>query len=399
MQLKKRPSVYSMPSYSLTGDLLGFLRCGLNYRFTRVGQFPTSRPVQLWFGQFVHGVMEEAYRRYNVLRESKQPVQFPWPDKELTDKGGIFELIRQRLLARGISPRDKESQNLGENRSRIAINELGPYLFPIIHKAEVRLTGTRILPTDQIKKKLGADFQFREADRYEIIGIVDVITHIELYDPELQDNQLVKLILKALPSDPPKEFELIIDYKGMRRPPSSPKNGGKSSYWDIYGWQVQTYAHLRERHEDSLPVVAGLILYLNEFHPTRQDLRSLKREMRTGETDVTPEANSADHLAITSWQPKSKYLPDLSFDYRLQRALRLEVVSNESITESLDEFDKVVVEIEVCRGNELSETSVLKTWKTNTVDDNTCKACDARTFCPDYQEENSPKRPTRKASS
>ena len=41
MQLGNRPTVYELPSYSLTSDLLGYIRCGLQYRYTRLGHLPS----------------------------------------------------------------------------------------------------------------------------------------------------------------------------------------------------------------------------------------------------------------------------------------------------------------------------------------------------------------------
>jgi hypothetical protein len=57
-------------------------------------------------------------------------------------------------------------------------------------------------------------------------------------------------------------------------------SGGQLSYWEIYGWQVQTYADLRQRQEDSLPVVAGVVIYLNELFHTRSDFELPKRRLR-----------------------------------------------------------------------------------------------------------------------
>src|SRR5436309_250178 len=103
MQLAKRPPIYSLPAYSLTGDLLGFMRCGLQYRYTRIGQLPSSRPVQAWFGSFIHGVLEEAYRRYAAGQESGQ-LPPPWPAEVIDD---IRQLIKRRLAAQGLFPWDE----------------------------------------------------------------------------------------------------------------------------------------------------------------------------------------------------------------------------------------------------------------------------------------------------
>ncbi|MCP4542412.1 MAG: PD-(D/E)XK nuclease family protein [Chloroflexi bacterium] len=385
MQLSKRPSVYALPSYSLTGDLLGFLRCGLQYRYTRIGNLPASRPVQMWFGQFIHSVLEEAYRQYHVAREAEQNDLPPWPQERIDE---ICELVKRRLAAQRLFPWDERLERLGDARATAAINDLGPFLFPLIHRAEVRLTGARSLPLDLIAER----YRFREADRYEMVGVIDVITHVELAEPALQDNLLVQIILDAVPQDPPGQFEIIIDYKGMRRPPVHVEGAEGPNYWDIYAWQVQTYAHLRNRHQDSLPIVAGAIIYLNELLPTQDDLIELRREIQAGGTDIIPEIGSETAELISAWR-RGEDPPPLPLDFRLRRALRIVEIDPSTVQTALHSFDEVVARIETCRGKELQVGRVLSTWEKNATDENTCTRCDSRTFCPSYTQERIPRLP------
>ncbi|MFB3852590.1 MAG: PD-(D/E)XK nuclease family protein [Vicinamibacterales bacterium] len=375
MTLSIRPKVYSLPSYSLTGDLLGFLRCGLQYRYTRIGRLPSARPVQLWFGEFIHGVLEEAFRRYRDSAQKGKPSLPPWPPAELDD---IRKLIKARLGARGLYAWSPDLEQLGDERANAAIQELGPHLFPLIHRAEVRLTGARLLPAIQ------SSLQFRVADRYEMVGVVDVVTHVELSDPVLAKNPIVAALKSGLGSSLPPKFEVIIDYKGMRRPPK-PTTGGVGSLWTQYEWQLQTYGELRRTQPDALNVVAGVLLYVNELHPTRSDLELLKQEIASGSTDVAPPAGSTAETLLNKWKVRDKNLPQLPFDYRLARALRIVPISATSIANALQAFDGVVKDIETCRGREVHGTPVLQAWTKNSAQEDTCVVCDSRTFCPDYQ--------------
>lgn len=382
MALAVRPKVYSLPSYSLTGDLLGFLRCGLQYRYTRVGKLPSSRPVQLWFGEFIHGVMEEAYRRYDESQKRGVPSVPPWPEAELKS---IRDLIEARLAARGLVPWDDELERIGRERADTAVNELGPHLFPLIHRAEVRLTGARSLPA------IAPALQFREADRYEMVGVIDVVTHVQLHDPRFAANPIVRAILKTLPERPGDRFEVIIDYKGMRRPPYE-GGAGPIGLWTQYAWQLMTYAEIRRHQPDALPVAAGVLVYINELHPTRSDLETLKREVTGARTDVLPVASSAAADILRRWGTKDplpgterSMLPPLPFEYRLERALRIVPVTQDAIRAALSAFDGVVERIETCLGKECHGQPILKAWERNATDENTCVVCDSRTYCPDYQ--------------
>jgi hypothetical protein len=375
MELSVRKPPYIIPSYSLTGDLLSFLRCGLQYRYGGLGQLPATRPAQLWFGQFIHGVLEEAYRRYRRRRD-ETGIGLVVAGDELED---VLELIHRRLAANGLRARNANLEAVGRERAIAAVTELGPELFPIIDEAEIPLNGTRRLPFD----RWPATLPRRESDRYEMAGIVDVITEIQLDDPALANNRVVHAIVSALAAPFPSEFEVIVDYKGMRRPPSEVRRG-QPDYWSIYEWQVQTYARLRSVQAHARPVLAGALIFLNELHPTWSDLDALRREATAGHTDVAPRMGTEDARLLAAKRQRGAEPPALSFEFRLERALRVIPVSTSSQDSAAAHFDDVVFEIEVSRAKERRSPHILAEWPTNASDDATCAACDWRTICPEH---------------
>ena len=388
MSLVSKSSPFYLPSYSLTSDVLGFIRCGLQYRYHGVAKIPSTRPFQLWFGEFIHGVMEEGYREYDQSVRAGNPDLPPWNPIRIYRMG---RRIEQALRDRKLFPKDRHVRKLGYLRAVVAINELGPYLFPLISEAEIPLSATRKMLS------IPSQYRTRRVPSYEMTGRVDVITSVQLNDPAHQGNSLVQYLVGFLNQERaqgrmshlPSDFEVIIDYKGARRPAISTGGGGATDYWSVYGWQVKTYAHIREKQPESRPVALGVVIYLNELLPTWDDIILLRHDIAAGISDVTPTPGSDDWKIIHMSRPSRSH-PDykrnrnLSWDFRMRRALRLEPVTADAVTEAVSRFDRYVRQIEISHSKERLCGDILSSWPKNTSEPDTCTACDCQTFCPRY---------------
>jgi len=385
MTLSSRPNPYIIPEYSLTGDLLAYLTCGLQYRYHNKGSLPPSTPVQLWFGEFIHGVMEEAYRDWRANQR-----RFPWTwDPEIRN---IELQIDRRLRARGLNPparlfcpfstadttqglcpdTNHPHQLIASRRAERAINTWGSHLFPLIDDWEVRLKGIRPMPNFQE--------DISRSNYYGITGIIDVISSVNLQNAPSGNLVLHYLhnngqIQDAIASLTTPEYEIIIDYKGMRRPPSNDPN---NHTWQYHEWQLLTYAWLRSRQPQSRRVVAGLLFYFNELIPLADDIVSLKREITRNQTDVIP--TGLDMQAVQNWRRRSQ-LPKLSTNFKEQRSIRVIPVDDRSIDRSLGSFNDVVLGIENSVLRETGGNPIRDCWVSNPVE-RTCDACDFKTFCP-----------------
>lgn len=383
MQLPSRDLPFEVPKYSLTGDVLSFQRCGLQYRYYNRSSLPPSRPVQLWTGEFVHGVMEEAFLYWQL----HQP-PFPWPCNQTSwgspppsriayDLGEFGDSVEARLRASGKTPRNRDARNAAYRRVDAAINLLAPHLFPLISTVEEKLSSTRLMPA--INAPYG---QQPRGDRYELTGIVDVISSVSLTTQT--NNPLVQMIYNQVPNLSG-VFDVIVDYKAARRPPMIPA-ANSNNYWLHEAWQVQTYAWLRRQQPNTNPVGAGILIYVNELSPSQSDLDELKREIAQGRTDVAPTSGSPDYYALNTWQSgQGQPTPTLTPDFLLQRAIRIVRVSNAEVNQAVTAIDNVIAQIEVCALNENATGVIPSNWNAN-GDDGDCQACDFRRFCPNtYQ--------------
>lgn len=381
---------YIIPSYSLTGDLLAYLNCGLQYRYQNKGSLPPSKPVQLWFGEFIHAVLEESFLRWF---QGTGPAQFPWNwDEHIRP----IELeIHRRLMARGLyppyrlfcaydgdgssctcdNPAIQNHKLISSRRTESAINTWSPHLFPLIAEAEIPLQAIRPMPNSANMR----------SDYYEVTGIVDVLGSVQLTNAPpgnlllhyLDQNEEIRNAQSKLQQQ---EYEIILDYKGMRRPSTA------NPAWQYYEWQVLTYAWLRAQQEESNPVVAGIILFVNELEPSEQDISELADEVGRGTTDVMPYGN--DLQGIENWKPRQPP-PSLTTTLREQRSIRIVPVDHKAIGRSLGEFDDVVQDIEETILLEMLGRSIRQNWYQrpsgrpySAPEKRTCTACDFKHYCP-----------------
>ena len=376
MELEIKHPDHIVPAYSLTGDLLSYLRCRLQYRYHNGSALPPSRPVQLWFGEFIHGTLELVYRYWAEQRTMGQPVpSFPWPCNQRQwsqnppqwqdhDIGRFADLVEEALRRQGKQARSTDARDSAYRRVAVAVNELGPHLFPLIASAERRVSGTRPIPAGTTPLR---------CENYELHGVIDVLTHVTL--ARSSDRNLLRKYVYEACKGLTGNFEVIVDYKGTRRPMTD------EAYWQQGDWQIQTYAWLRRRQPGSLPVAAGVLIYVNELTPGDEEMRCLQQGISNQTTDEVPLGGSKDEQLVRMWKPGMN-TDQLSLDFRLHRAIRVIPISSQSIDDALLAFDRVVRRVEEDVVSEAANGDILQAWSPDCRDEATCVACDFRHFCP-----------------
>ena len=387
-----------IPEYSVTGDLLSYLTCNLQYRYQNKGTLPPSKPVQRWFGEFIHGVIEEAYIQWD-----QYDIEFPWDWKK--DIRPIEDLIDLRLQIRGLYPFDEDlffsihnqtdekltiddlnehdHKKLASARAEKAINIWGKDLFPLIDSSEHLIKGIRNMPN--------YDKNRSRSNYYGINGIVDVSSSVKINKTLEQstldnyNNKILEYLKKdenfqkrVAKFDNDDEYEILIDYKGMKRPPEKVNNPKAEDKWETHKQQILTYSWLRSEQKSSKPIIAGIIFYLNELVPSKEDLVLIKEELNNGLTDVGYEYDKDIEL-INNWQEDDK-APELSDSFKMDRSIRIINVDEAEREKALLKFDNVVFNIEESLIKEMNGCKIQDAWKGDS-DERTCSACDFKTFC------------------
>ena len=153
----------------------------------------------------------------------------------------------------------------------------------------------------------------------------------------------------------------------------------KDNTWNHHKWQILTYSWLKHKQEDSKPILCGIIFYLNELVPSYEDLRAIKQDIIKNENDV--DISDEDLEVLMNWDENDEEnYPELSDKFKKDRSIRIITVDDDELDTALEEFDKVVGDIEESLIKETNGCKIKEAWKAE-ADERTCKACDFKTFC------------------
>ena len=107
----------------------------------------------------------------------------------------------------------------------------------------------------------------------------------------------------------------------MKRPPLVITDPKAENKWVTHQQQILTYSWLRSQQIGEKPIVAGIIFYLNELVPSREDLILIKDEIKNDLTDVGSEFEN-DIKIIENWKEEDK-VPELSDEFKISRSIRI----------------------------------------------------------------------------
>jgi hypothetical protein len=366
MTLSVRPHNSILPSYSLTGDLLSFLRCGLQYRYAQPGNLRPPHSSQQWFAQFLQQVLEEAW-----LASQQHHGQLPpWPE---SDTRQLLDHVNERLESQGIRCTTAAGAEYGRQRAAAALNELAPLLFPLLTHFPLRTRCSR-------------------PPNYELTAVIHGIARLCPSNPLLSDNPLVRMLCEQLPTASHSTIELVVDFRGSERPENS---DAPQPINDPHCWQMQAAAHLRAPNA-SAPLAAGLMIHLNELVPGRSHFIALRKALlQQPRPTLLPDADSPDARILQTWRPHDPTEPPplLSLQFRLRRALRFIPIDPQLQQQALHELDQIARRIITCQSRESATGQILTAWDRNPSHPPTCEACDARTWCPEFPTETQPALP------
>ncbi len=125
--------------YSVTADVLSFLRCNRQYGHFAVSGFEPAHTVQIYYGILIHQVLDRAHAHYAGLRDPNTKNRIP-TDQDIEY---YFNEVDTALRARGIRSvrafMQASERDAALRRIKLFNKIEGPHLYPRVRDTEHRL--------------------------------------------------------------------------------------------------------------------------------------------------------------------------------------------------------------------------------------------------------------------
>ncbi len=389
MTLSVQPSADTQRSWNVASDLLSFLRCGLRYRYTQPGKSRPSHSSRQFSGQFLQQVLEEAWLHF----KNAATAPLPWPDQTIRE---LLDHVEQRLAARQVRCHSATGRHYARLRAAAAVNELGPVLFPLLSHARLQvrnsISAPDMAPADTAPANTTPAHTAISPPSCELTADIHAIAQLQLHDPTLSSNPLVRLLQQQLPQQqlptaPLGTVQLLVDFQSNTRPDAA-LPGTRLN--DLTELQILATAFLY-RTRSPYPVVAGLVCCLSELVPSRRHFLALRKALLRQSDDfsdhfLAPAPDSPDARILRTWRPSTadQVPPLLSFHFRLQRAIRVIPVSPPDQLTAIAQLHDTIRRIQHCQSREQLTGQLLSVWERNPSGTTVCSSCSARTWCPDH---------------
>ena len=343
-----------MHELSMSGDLMTFRQCPLQYRCYNVLGLPRSNKDPLWNSEFICELEREAYHQWRST------------GRKIKDRQSIGLMSRQVdgfLRSQGMRPHPKTyeddvegiSGKLMNLRAHETVCFLMDHLFPLVTEN---------------------DAVFRYCDDrmpFSMTGSAGVMDGNTILNAESSNvlAQIIKQSVESLSSD----SKVIFEIRGTERPLQEDEGSNKDSH--------TTYIHAlmgmrMSDNDEAGRIAAGVILYLNELRLSKRARKALYAYLEDSDDDddidILLELEDGEQPSIES---------------RMRRCIRVVPYDSVSSRKAINDMSRIGMEIiRAHQSDEEDPSAVRSHWEPGNYDERRCKECDLALSCASVPDEN-----------
>lgn len=358
--------------FSISGDLIPYRRCGLQYRHYGVDNLPRSDVSRLWASNFIEAFEKEAYHAWCIKKELGV-------DRNVSNE--LSRIVNRSLRTKGLIPNpisyeddpNGVSEKLMNLRAYDVLTFLVNDLFPLICDNNIAIR----------YRDSSMNISSKDCDDSEDMHIYNDFVGFSIYDTcglirgisilEAPENNPIR---KAFGSDIERitnDSEVLFQICGMNSPLN--KTSGRH---EVLFEELRALMEMRNRNtiSEGPKVVAGILLFLNELHISKRMMKAEQIRMY----DPNVEIDLDDMDAVLEMEDGNQP----SWDYRLKKCIKVEYYDQKICSRNLGSIVQLGTEISTNMEQDIMDPSnLISRWEPGQYDEILCSSCDFRYCCPE----------------